>query len=285
MVKEADADVTQMMRQVRAGDYQGKYDPANPEDKRLMVRFWNEPRINEQMSKDGFHWVDAEGHAISAQEADELVAKGETVSRERCTCVNDEGQPSTRLRREATESGHHVPGGRPIYVDTVMVSVTIPGDRDNIVVTEAWLSENPGDINAHNQRFPNHYRAFLEKKTTPVFGTPLIELTRTSPPILKESQVKEFEHFSCKTVEQLVAMSDANSRQFPGFPGIKQRAQQYLDKLEKEAPIHEMRSQLEKRDQEIAHLRQVVQELGDRVEKQAETKAKGKSKGRAEARP
>ena len=89
-----------------------------------------------------------------------------------------------------------------------------------------------------------------------VSGTPLSALTW-----LTQSQIAEYNALGCRTVEQLVGMSDSMASKFMGFHQIKQRAENFLSAANDAAPMLKMQAELEKRDEQIAELKQTVEAL------------------------
>jgi len=125
--------------------------------------------------------------------------------------------------------------GRPIFKEVEIIDIRIPGNRDNIVIRPIRKE----DI----ERFPRHYKLFKERvagaEDSPV-GTPLSLWS-----YLRAPQIKEFEYFNVKTVEQLVAMPDSVGSKFPGIQNIKQKADEYLSAAKKKAPIAKLQAQID----------------------------------------
>jgi hypothetical protein len=140
-----------------------------------------------------------------------------------------------------------IEAGRPIYEERDLIKIITPGSRDSFV----------GDATEQYQtRFPQQWARYKAGKDQNISGTPLNLL-----PWLSMSQVAEFEAVGCKTVEQLVGMSDALAHKFMGFHGIREKAKQYLDIAAGNAPLIKMQSELEKRDEQIAELKATVDAL------------------------
>lgn len=134
--------------------------------------------------------------------------------------------------------------GRPIYKEVEWIDIRIPGNKDNIVIRPV----RPGD----KTRFPRHYQLFQNRiagSKEELVGTPL-----SLWPVVTVAQIKEFEYFNIRTVEQLAAIPDSAASKFPGINQLKQKAEEYLALAAKKAPLTKMR-------QEIEALTQTVEEL------------------------
>ena len=111
--------------------------------------------------------------------------------------------------------------GRPIYEDTVYVTIYSPGNKDSIPcrpVTEMDIA-----------RFKGPYDRFMETQSNDVVeGTMLDEW-----PAITRSQVEELRYMNIRTVEQLVAMSDANAQQVMGINQLQKQAKEYLEAHDK----------------------------------------------------
>lgn len=138
--------------------------------------------------------------------------------------------------------------GRPIFEDRVYIMIMVPGDKESIVNRPAW------DLDF--RRFPKQHQAFLNKQDSRVVGTPLNALTW-----LSASQIKEMEYFNIVTVEQLAGVADAQAQKFMGLQGLKQRANDFLAAAKGNAPLLEMRKELDDRDALIAQLSKRLEAL------------------------
>lgn len=137
---------------------------------------------------------------------------------------------------------------RPIFKDAEYIQIMVPGERD-IVHRKVWKR----DI----ERFPLHYAAFKNKQSQDlVSGTPLKLM-----PWITGGQAKELEYFNCSTVEQLANMPDSLSSKFIQIQKLKQLAKDYLQAAKEQAPLVQMRAELDKRDNEIEVLKRQMAEL------------------------
>lgn len=153
--------------------------------------------------------------------------------------------------------------GRPIFEDTEYVMIMVPGDSTSIVHRPVWERDR--------ERFPLQYAAFKNKQNqVDASGTPLSAVT-----FLTAAQVRELEYFNCRTVEHLANMADSNATKFPGIQSLKRQAQDFLAAAAGQAPLTAMRSELEKRDEQIAAL---MQRLSDLESAKPEKKAKPEEK-------
>lgn len=132
--------------------------------------------------------------------------------------------------------------GRPIYDDVEYIRKQTPGDKDNIVDRPA----RPAD----KMEFPIQYAAFKNGQTDPVTsGTPL-----KIWPIVTRSLCEELAYFKIYTVEQLAEVSDSNLSKFMGGTALRQRARDFLEAAKSDAPLSQLRAEVEKKDLEIADL-------------------------------
>ena len=138
--------------------------------------------------------------------------------------------------------------GRPIFHDTEYVSIMVPGDKSSIVERPARDSDR--------QRFPKHYQAFKNNEEEVLDGTPL-----EAWPGLTRSQVEELRYFNIRTVEQLASVSDSHAQKFMGINILRRKAEAYMDAAAGNAATDKMAAELESRDNEIAALKQAVEEL------------------------
>ena len=145
--------------------------------------------------------------------------------------------------------------GRPIYVDQEWIKIRVPGDKDNNVSRAV----RPGD----KERFPQHWAAYKNKAAVPIEGT-LLE----SVPFLTKAQVLEFNGIGVRTAEQLVGIADSNAQKIMGYQSLKTKVQNFLDAAKGAAPALKLQAELDKRDGEIAMLKQMVETLGARVDEQ-----------------
>jgi hypothetical protein len=146
--------------------------------------------------------------------------------------------------------------GRPIFEEQEFITIYVPGDKDNVV----FRPVRPVD----KVRFREKYRAFKDGQAQPETGTPL-----TSLPFMSKAQVLELAYYGVRTAEQLGGMSDANGQKVMGWQQLRTRVKNFLDAASGAAPALKLQAELEKRDNEIASLRHMIEEMGKR---QQETK-------------
>jgi hypothetical protein len=138
-----------------------------------------------------------------------------------------------------------VEAGRPIFKDVDWIVINIPGSRDDV---QRPVRESD------KSRFPRQWAAYKAGKAQEgTTGTPL-----SMWPGVTRAQAEELAFFGAKTVEQLAEMPDGNLQKFMGGNALKQRAKDFIAAAKGEAPMAQMRSELEKRDAELAALREQV---------------------------
>jgi hypothetical protein len=143
--------------------------------------------------------------------------------------------------------------GRPIYDDAEYITIIVPGQQD-IVFRKAWSLDR--------ERFAKQYAAFKANlDQDAASGTPLKVL-----PWMQVSQIKELEFFHIRTVEQLANMPDSSASRFMGAQQLKQRAKDFIAAAKDAAPMLQMRTELEERDNKIEVLTRQMAELLARVD-------------------
>lgn len=108
--------------------------------------------------------------------------------------------------------------GREIWEDKEYVEMIVPGDK-NAIVHERVKQ-------AHKDRWPNQYRAFVESRESPSEGTPLEEWAAVSA-----SQVMELKSCHVRTVEALAGLSDTQlAKTVPmGGHALREKAQRFIE--------------------------------------------------------
>ena len=137
--------------------------------------------------------------------------------------------------------------GRPIFDEIDLVKIMTPGSRDTFV----------GDATPDYQaRFPQQWARYKANQSQEDGGTPL-----NMVPWLTVGQIEEFKAFNVRTIEGLAGMADSVAQKFMGFHEFRRKAQAYLEAAKETAPIHKMQAELQKRDDEIAQLKETVANL------------------------
>lgn len=146
--------------------------------------------------------------------------------------------------------------GRPIFEDREVVTIIIGGDKHSEVVREV----EPYD----RERFGEAYAKFkrgLEGKDQ-ISGTPLQQW-----PLMKPSQIREFEAINIYTVEQLAALSDTMKQNIGmGAHELVAAAKAFLDAAAGGALAGQLAAENERLKQDMEALRTQVQTLADRLE-------------------
>jgi hypothetical protein len=143
--------------------------------------------------------------------------------------------------------------GRPIYKEVEWIDIRVPGDKDNIVVRPARQKDR--------ERFPRHYAAFKQRQEDgkqELVGTPLSLWPGVTP-----SQLKEFEFFNIRTVEQLSNAPDNLGQKFMGFNKLKQAAAAYIEATKSAAPVVNLQEQLDVLTKKFDELLEDYKDLED----------------------
>ncbi len=144
--------------------------------------------------------------------------------------------------------------GRPIFMEVDYIQVMIPGDRNASVVRPIALSDKA--------RFSRQYEHWKTTQSNDVvIGTPL-----EAWGCLNLAQVEEFRYFGIRTIEHMADLRDDVAQKIPGAQQLKQRALQFVQMAKDEAPMRAVQAELDKRDNDIATLRQAIEDQARMIE-------------------
>lgn len=138
--------------------------------------------------------------------------------------------------------------GRPIFDEKEYIRIIVPGDSKTTV-------DCPVD-DTFRVRFPKQYDAYKRGQEQAVSGTPL-EVW----PQLTVGLVAELKAMHIQTVEQLADLDDGKAQKIMGSHELRRRARAFLDAAQGEAVNNKMAAELEKRDNEIAALKNQMQQI------------------------
>lgn len=138
--------------------------------------------------------------------------------------------------------------GRPIFDEKEYCRVIIPGDK-NAVFDQPASDEQ-------RMRFEAQYTRFKKGLEQAVTGTPL-EMW----PQMTVGQVAELKAINISTVEQLAEMSDETAQKIMGNHKLRLKAKAFLEAAAGEAKNSQLAMELEKRDSEIATLKNQMEQL------------------------
>lgn len=144
--------------------------------------------------------------------------------------------------------------GRPIYTSREYITILVPGDKNNVVKRPVWSQDT--------QRFPRQYAAFKNNQSQQVTGTPL----ETVPWITRE-QVEELKFFHMQTLEQLANCPDVHAQKFMGINSMRQRARDHIAAAKEQAPLAQLRAEVEKRDAQLKEQNDLIARLSERLSK------------------
>lgn len=146
------------------------------------------------------------------------------------------------------------------FRDAEMIQIMVPGDKRNIIVREVRDDDR--------ERFPKQYKMFRDGADEQITGYPLKEWTGCT-----RAMAEEFKYLGFRTVEQIASANDSILSKYPGMREIQTRAKTWLEAQKSAAPLEQLQSALETRDQQIAA--QAVQ-IAEMAKVLAELKAKSK---------
>jgi hypothetical protein len=151
---------------------------------------------------------------------------------------------------------------RPVYYMADRIRIEIPGRQDTIIDTIAneW----------HKKEYPQQWARFMnEKKSleeTEVTGTLLKDWTLLTP-----AQARELRHYHFYTIEQVSLASDAQLNEVQMIVGMgahvfRDKAKAYLAAARGASEIENRDHELQKRDIEIADLKEQMQKMMDMMQ-------------------
>jgi hypothetical protein len=148
--------------------------------------------------------------------------------------------------------------GRPVYDEKDFIKIMIPGDKYSSVDTAV--------TEEHRRRFPTQWAQYQAGQTQAVSGTPLEVWPQATVGL-----VATLKAMNITTVEQLAELSDANAMNIMGNHDLRRRAKAFLEAAKGEAVNTKLEAELEKRDLEIAAMKEQIAQL---MTPKAATKAK-----------
>lgn len=144
--------------------------------------------------------------------------------------------------------------GRAIYREVDFVMIMVPGDKYSIVRRPVQQKDK--------ERFADRYMAYKSGRSQETSaGTPLHTVSW-----LTKSQVKELEFLGCHTLENLAGMPDSATQKFMAIHSLKQRAKDAIQSAKDAAPLLTIRSEIEKKDNELEVLRRTLAEQAAQIQ-------------------
>ena len=139
--------------------------------------------------------------------------------------------------------------GRPIYDDVDMIVIRTPGSQLTSVVAPAKF---------YMDRFGHRYRSWKAGQEAEISGTPL----ESFPFLLnKPGLVAELKALHVRSVEQLAEMADGHKQKIMGGFELSRKAQAFIEASKEGAQAAQLAAELEKRDSEIAALKQQMNQI------------------------
>jgi len=145
-------------------------------------------------------------------------------------------------RAASLEAGH------PIFKDVEYIDIKIPGSRNTGLILPASAKDK--------NRFAEHSARFKGRMDKPSEGTPLKEW-----PLITRSMCEELAFINIKTVEALAGVADVHINQFMGGIDMKQKAIDWLEVAQDEAPFLKLKAELAERDERILKLEKQMEQL------------------------
>lgn len=146
---------------------------------------------------------------------------------------------------QQTKVTRHPGAGREVYKPADFIEIRIPMNLKEIRRRQVRESDK--------KKWPREWAAYQQTKTNPILGTPIETL-----PFLNKAQVLEFKAMGLRTAENIRDVSDSEGQKLMGFQQLKRRVTDFLAAAAGQAPLDEMRAQVEARDAELAALKAQV---------------------------
>jgi hypothetical protein len=145
--------------------------------------------------------------------------------------------------------------GRPIFKEEEMVKIQLVGDRDNNLVARAHekfqMEKGSGRHITYAERFPDHYKAFKEKREEASIGTPLDHV-----PFLTAAQRAELGHYGIKTADHLAATPDSALK--PGWRAWRDQTRVWLGEADKAAEVGKVQAENNELRDRLARLEEML---------------------------
>lgn len=148
--------------------------------------------------------------------------------------------------------------GRPMFVPVDYVTVMSPGDKGNVIDRPA----RPKD----KSLYPAAWQAYKNNQDQDAAQGTLLRAWALVDPTAKLSpeRIEELAFFKVRTVEALASVNDDNVKQLGmGAMAERERARDYLKASKEMSNISAVRSELKKRDEEIAEMKAMLAKVMD----------------------
>lgn len=217
-------------------------------DEKLLVRFYLRPVQNTLKTEGGELPIQGPNDLKLKRLQADAEAKGYKV----------ETDFSDPRNKRAIVTG----AGRPIFDDVEYVEIRIPDKIDKY---------NQQDRPAKKRdriRFRRQYEAFKAANAEASSGTPLSRW-----PLITATQVEEFRYLKIdgephpvRTVEELADFPDEFLPYLGSLSSLKKKAADYISHAKGQAPMLQMRAELDRRDSEMAELRRMLDQQSQLIQ-------------------
>lgn len=143
---------------------------------------------------------------------------------------------------------------RPIFEEVDYIQIVVPGDRTSTIVRPV----SPADAVRFEKQYA-HWKKTAEE--TMLQGTPL-----EAWGIMSLAQIEEYRYFGVRTIDQMAELRDDVAMKIMGGVQLKQKAVAFMALAKEEAPMKKVQVELDKRDTEIATLKNALLEQGKKIE-------------------
>jgi len=118
--------------------------------------------------------------------------------------------------------------GRPMYDEVDWIEIHQPGNKLISIMRIATDKDK--------QRFSRHWQAYQSRESQEeLSGTPLEQW-----PGITKAQIAELKYLNVRSIEQLVNLSDGNTRTIMGIESIKRSAKAYLAAADQQKAANEI---------------------------------------------
>ena len=142
--------------------------------------------------------------------------------------------------------------GSVVFEDVEYVEMRVPGDKLNIVETR--VDDN------HRKRWPQYYKAFVEKREQRPEGFPLSAWALATPALISTLAA-----VNCYTVEQLAGMPETSLPRMHGLLKVQQQAREFLQSKEDAQVISQLQHAKSEMEDRLASQNETIQALKARL--------------------
>ena len=157
--------------------------------------------------------------------------------------------------------------GRPMYDEVDWIEIHQPGNKLSSIMRVATDKDK--------QRFARHWQAYQARENQEeLSGTPLEQW-----PGVTKAQIAELKYLNIRSIEQLVNLSDGNSKTIMGIEAIKRSAKAYLEAADQQKAANEIqagKAKVEALEEQNTKMAARLEALESLLTEKAEPKRRGR---------